>query len=659
MGVAPGGLEGLLAPGGARPGDDGDRPGHALAHAGDADPGDVLQGLPHGQQSGAVADLHVPGHGSDGALGVLGVEVAGEHPDGLGLEEGVPVEGHHDLAPGGHDPVVGGDGLPAVGLGDDRQRRPGRGVLAHDRQGAVGGAVVDGDDLEVRVVAGAQGGQGAGDDGLLVEHRQDDRNQGQPVLGELRPGPAGLAAVADQGQHHVEGGHEGQGPDAEPEQPRHDHVRGHGQTGHGQGGGVVGEHGLGVRRRQVALGDDGGQRREGVALRLGLGDQLLEGGHGGGAVPAAVVHQHDVALAVERGQVHGLPGRGLPVVGVVVEVHVQVAQLLGLEDGQGLVVRVAGGQAEQVGRVAADRAHGAVGADQLLAVAQVVVPGGGVGHGVVAHHVPLPDDPAEELRLPDHVGAHAEERGGHALGREHVEDLTGVGGVGAVVEGQHELLLRQLTEALHDVGAVPHELPLLVGEHPEHVLAERAAQHRPGLRLLDEPDPAERVGRVPEQRDVLLVPGGDQLPRIAALLVQRPLPGLGERLRDDPGHGAGREGQEHHEGGEDAVPALAAGVEEHRRRGAAAGPLRASAVRWSSVVVGCCHGVLVPPVGGPSPRRTGRRIPPDGPTGPACQALTRLSQVQTGCTGSTSHRCACKCECKRLPSRHLKLRGGT
>jgi hypothetical protein len=106
--------------------------------------------LPAAEQAAAVAHLGIAGHGPDGGVGHPGDEVS----DGVGLEDGVAVDHHDDVVAGGGHPGVERCRLPAVGAAD--QRNPGV-VDGLDRgRGAVGGAVVDDDHFQVRVVAGGQ-----------------------------------------------------------------------------------------------------------------------------------------------------------------------------------------------------------------------------------------------------------------------------------------------------------------------------------------------------------------------------------------------------------------------------------------------------------------------------------------------------------------------
>ena len=71
-----------------------------------------------------------------------------------------------------------------------------------------------------------------------------------------------------------------------------------------------------------------------------------------------------------------------------------------------------------------------------------------VRRGVVPDRVALADHPLEHVRVHDYPRPHHEERGGHALTGQDVEDLAGVGGAGSVIEGQYQRAIRHHSEVV-------------------------------------------------------------------------------------------------------------------------------------------------------------------------------------------------------------------
>lgn len=65
-----------------------------------------------------------------------------------------------------------------------------------------------------------------------------------------------------------------------------------------------------------------------------------------------------------------------------------------------------------------------------------------MGEGVQADLVPLADHVLHDAGVPGDHGTHEEERAVRIVVREDLEDLLGVRGVGTVVEGEHDGLLR-------------------------------------------------------------------------------------------------------------------------------------------------------------------------------------------------------------------------
>jgi hypothetical protein len=103
--------------------------------------------LPPSEQASAVAHLRVPGHRADIALPKRLYESAQR----LRLEDRVGVDHGDDVVASRRDPGVQRGGFTPIGLADDLnavQREP-----LDELGGPVCGAVVDDDDLELRIVA--------------------------------------------------------------------------------------------------------------------------------------------------------------------------------------------------------------------------------------------------------------------------------------------------------------------------------------------------------------------------------------------------------------------------------------------------------------------------------------------------------------------------
>ena len=223
----------------------------------------------------------------------------------------------------------------------------------------------------------------------------------------------------------------------------------------------------GRQRRHGLFAAEPGQRRDGdevVAPRAQAVDDARQRGHRLRAFAAGVVQQHHLAgtLRVAGGDlgqhvvddlVHAGP---LPVFGVDVQADRDVAHPLRDPDrhqlvGGGRFGVAEVGRAEQPHRAPGKRLEQALGGvefqrhDAGRAVAEVRV-----GEGVVADVVALGDFALHQPRRHLGVRADDEERGRHVLGLEDVEDLRRPLRIGAVIEGQRDLV-RQRAGALDHV----------------------------------------------------------------------------------------------------------------------------------------------------------------------------------------------------------------
>ena len=93
------------------------------------------------------------------------------------LDQGVGVDGDHDLTAGHGEPVIGGGGLARVLLANAANPRLTQGDRFRDARGVVGRAVVDHHDLEVAPFAREDGLDGARQDLGLVVGGDEDRHE--------------------------------------------------------------------------------------------------------------------------------------------------------------------------------------------------------------------------------------------------------------------------------------------------------------------------------------------------------------------------------------------------------------------------------------------------------------------------------------------------
>jgi hypothetical protein len=98
--------------------------------------------LPAAEQAAPVPDLGVTTDRSD----IPGCQRRDQAAQGIGLEDGVAVDQDQDLAAGLRDPPVERARFARIGLADDTGTRDAQAM--GDGRGAVGGAVVNDDDLD-------------------------------------------------------------------------------------------------------------------------------------------------------------------------------------------------------------------------------------------------------------------------------------------------------------------------------------------------------------------------------------------------------------------------------------------------------------------------------------------------------------------------------
>ena len=236
---------------------------------------------------------------------------------------------------------------------------------------------------------------------------------------------------------------------------------------------------------------DLGDRGEAVALRPEPLDEQGQRGHGLRAVAAGVVEQDDGALPVLR---DGVPddrvhARPLPVPGVDVREDGDVAVVVGVLDELPVLVveRVRG---ERVRR-AHERRRPARHADErelLLGELPALLPRRlrgqvRVPERVVADLVALRHLPADDVGVAQRLAPEQEERGGHVLAGEDVEDLRRPRRVGAVVERQRDGLRRHRRESRVPACGPMIGPPLAIdGGTSSAGPAGRTGRHRPARR---------------------------------------------------------------------------------------------------------------------------------------------------------------------------------
>ncbi len=357
---------------------------------------------------------------------------------------------------------VEGVGLAAVGLGEDGEAAAGEVVGvggAGDLEGGVAGAVVDDQDADV-FVGGEHDGPDGPDDDLLLVVGGDDDGDARLVVGRgvvfarAQAVDDGEDADDDEARAHQ---------DVADEEDADDDVVEEGDE----------EEGDGVDEGEPVLlpaGDGGHDLLAGLADELADGDDLVaagaegldehgQGGHGGGAVAAAVVEQDDGATSpgllghgvdlledAVGDLLRGLAGVLVPVVGVDLVADDDVAEALDGVDGGGLVVGV-GLLVDGVGGAEVERLDAELGGEETLGeghleveVADRDLADVGVGEGVVADLVAFTVEALEQAEVVLGLFADDEEGSGDLVFLEDVEDLRGPLGIGAVVEGEGDLL---------------------------------------------------------------------------------------------------------------------------------------------------------------------------------------------------------------------------
>ena len=162
-GDAAGGGDGFFAPSAERAGNDRDaiqKIERALLHI---LAGDVFERLPAREPARAIADFHVAGDGAEFGIG----EVAHEFADGVGLDFGVGVDGDDDFGVGFGHRVAERSGFAAIDLMNDADARFCAEVRVEKFAGAIGGAVVNDDDMEIWRVGGEDRGNSLHDRRIL------------------------------------------------------------------------------------------------------------------------------------------------------------------------------------------------------------------------------------------------------------------------------------------------------------------------------------------------------------------------------------------------------------------------------------------------------------------------------------------------------------
>ena len=403
----------------------------------EVEPGDVLDVLPPAEQTASVADLGVAGDGADAIVD----ERLHEAADGIRLEQRVPVD-HDDHRGGGLcDANVQGGRLAAVLLPHDAHPRQGE-ILDGFRR-AVVGAVVDDDDLQVRVVVRCERSDcGLNADRFVVRrHDHDDRWQ-IPVQSFLRATALRVPARERDDEHHARGDqhadasdHEGQEPDEPESEPHGPRERNASAT---------------LPGRRTRLDHRPGQsgklrdRHEPEAARAQAWDQLPHRREGVAPVASAVVEHHDAARRPRRARVSDdrRDAPALPVLRVEVREHDQIPTCARLGEraflrGRHRIARRRIGRPYEPGVPAGDPDDHRLGQLELEApLPRGTVRERGVRERVVSELVAVADEVSDDLRMPRDLAADDEERGRHVPAVQKRCDLRCPAWVGAVVERQ-------------------------------------------------------------------------------------------------------------------------------------------------------------------------------------------------------------------------------
>ncbi len=435
------------------------RPGDVVHPAVDVEPDHVLDVLQTGEQGLPVGDLDVAGHRAHGRVR----EGLDQFAYGVRLEQGVPVD--HD------DQVVRGRGHARVEcrrlapVGQAQDPHPGQSQALHHVGGAVGGAVVDHEDLD-RVVAGHGRAHGGGDVGGLVvrgdEHRHRAADRFSPAC-RMRTSVPGVPPGEDE-QHQQPRHCERPDHDQSPLQHRHHRPRGRDQRGQRRPGETVVHGGRVFRVDPDRLADRG----EPVALPLQLRDQHVQRRDRLRTVAAGVVQQHGAATPVLRRRV--VDDRLDPGTPPVLTVHI----------GEHADVPVFGRRAHHpVRRIVESPDRGRVrrpeqtggdpggpGEHQLRLVQlpfDPPAPRGGqvrMGEGVHPQLGPGAVDALDQLRVPGCHRADHEEGARDVVPVEHLQHPRRPGGVRTVVEGQGDRAVRQSGGDHLVAGGVDDRAPL-------------------------------------------------------------------------------------------------------------------------------------------------------------------------------------------------------
>ena len=161
-----------------------------------------------------------------------------------------------------------------------------------------------------------------------------------------------------------------------------------------------------------------------------------------------------------------------PIVSVKISIDLEVAELLRLQHCQGIVVRVTVGNTEKLRSIPRGSPHDTVSPNELFAVSKigVLIKGSSVRHGVVACHVPFPNDSLEYIRMLGNGSSYNEERCGNFLSREDVEYQRREFCIWTIIECQHKIVIWQLAETIYGVWPVTDLRFFLVGRQSIYLI---------------------------------------------------------------------------------------------------------------------------------------------------------------------------------------------
>src|SRR5487761_462597 len=251
--------------------------------------GDVFQGLPAREPAIAIHDFNVAGDGSHAGAG----EMADESRNGVGVDDGVGVNGDDDFARGFGKSMIERGGFSVVQLANEADA----GIAAEGFEdavaGLVNGAIVNDDDFELGVTRSERGTNRVHDDSLFVIGGNEHADHGLIVGMIFRRGAKlfGESEKADEkgasaDKRDAGDENKGDGQTQPVEQVEDEGIR-------------FGEEMFLIAQRGHHLGasliEELGNGDEGVALGFQLVNDLREGRDGVAAVAAPVVQHNDVA----------------------------------------------------------------------------------------------------------------------------------------------------------------------------------------------------------------------------------------------------------------------------------------------------------------------------------------------------------------------------